>query len=216
MEQMLPISEWSKTYVAARLPAQTSACDTLFATDTTLGPVSYWRIVASQQAMLRFTWTGQLDGLPPDMLPVTRGLPARLVVSGDGDFVVHSDVPILVTQGMDCEASLSSAVPGDAPLPPQVFALVPNFEHELSIVRKEDRLATPVLLDGQDISSQFVPVADGFSVARKVFAPCYESVDRCVHRLTGAHGLTLRGMDVTSSYATTAATWLKCNIDACP
>ncbi|HET6150198.1 MAG TPA: IgGFc-binding protein [Polyangia bacterium] len=215
MEQMVPISEWSKSYVAARLPAESSACDTLFAADTTLGPVSYWRILASQPAMLRFSWTGQLDGLPPDILPVPGGQPLRLVVSGQGDFVVHSDVPILVTQGMDCEATLSSAVPVDAPLGPQTFALAPNFEHEVSIVRKDDHRAPPVLLDGQDISDLFFPVADGFSVARKEFPPCYESVDRCVHRLTGAHGMTLRGMDVTSSYATTPVSWLKC-IDACP
>jgi len=215
MEQMVPISEWSKSYVAARLPAQTTACDTLFASDATLGPVSYWRIVASKQATLEFSWTGQLDGLPSDPLPVTRGLPFRLVVSGEGDFVVHSNVPILMTQGMDCEATLSSAVPVDAPLGPLTFALVPNFEHALVIVRKDSRDAPPVLLDSYDISDQFVPIADGFSVARREPPSCYDSVGACVHQLTGAHGLTLRGMDVTSSYATTPMTWVKCGTDTC-
>jgi hypothetical protein len=216
MEQMLPVSEWSRTYVAARLPAQTSACDTLFADDTTLGPVSYWRIVAADdKAMVRFTWTGQLDGLPSGWLSVTRGLPQRLVVSGEGDFVVHSTVPIMLTQGMDCEATLSSAVPVDQLLGDQVFALAPNFEHALAIVRKDDRNAPSVLFDGEDISGLFVAAADGFSVARKVIPPCYQDVRQCIHRLTGAQGLTLRGMDVTSSYATTPATWVKCLYDSC-
>jgi hypothetical protein len=217
MEQMLPVSEWSKTYVAARLPAQTSACGTLFASETTLGPVSYWRIVASEQTMLTFSWTGQLDGLPPErMLPATRGLPIPLLVSGDGDFVVRAGVPILMTQGMDCEPTLSGAVPGDAPLGNQLFALAPTFEHVLTIVRRDGRDVAPVLLDGNDISELFQPADDHFSVARKEIPPCYDSVEQCVHQLTGAYGLTLRGMDVTSSYATTMATWSKCGLDTCP
>lgn len=217
MEQMVPISEWSKTYVAARLPAQTSACNTLFASETTLGPVSYWRIVASDQTMLTFSWTGQLDGLPPErMLPATRGLPIPLVVSGEGDFVVHATAPILMTQGMDCEPTLSGAVPVDAPLGTQLFALAPTFEHVLTIVRRDGRDAPPVLLDGNDISDQFQPADDRFSVARKEIPACYDSVEQCIHRLSGAYGLTLRGMDVTSSYATTMATWSKCSIDTCP
>ena len=216
MEQMVPTTEWSKTYVAARLPAQTSACDTLFASETTLGPVSYWRIIASDQTTLTFSWTGQLDGLPPDgMLPATQGLPIQLVVSGEGDFVVHASVPILMTQGMDCEASLSGAVPVDAPLGTQLFALAPAFEHALTIVRKDGRNPPPVLLDGQDISDMFQPADDRFSVARTVIPPCYDSVEQCVHQLAGADGLTLRGMDVTSSYATTVTTWSKCLVD-CP
>jgi hypothetical protein len=149
------------------------------------------------------------------MLTVAAGLPARLVVSGEGDFVVHANAPILMTQGMDCEATLSAAVPADAPLGTRLFALAPNFEHALVIVRKDDRNAVPVLLDGVDLADQFHPAADGFSVARQIIPPCYESAEQCVHQLTGAYGLTLRGMDVTSSYATTLVSWYKCT-DSCP
>ena len=47
-------------------------------------------------------------------------------------------MPILVTQGMDCEPTLASAIPADAPSDMQVFTLAPNFDHMLAIVRKND------------------------------------------------------------------------------
>ena len=129
---------------------------------------------------------------------------------------MHSKVPILVTQGMDCEPSLSSAVPVDAPLGPQLLALAPNFEHVLAIVRKDDGHRTPVTFDDEDIANEcFVAVGDGFSVCRLTIPPCYGPITGCMHRLVGAHGLTLRGMDVACSYAATVPTWPACQSDGC-
>ena len=153
-------------------------------------------------------------------------MPYPYFVSSSEDFIVQSDKPILVTQGMDCEPTLASAIPGDAPSDVQVFTLAPNFDHMLAIVRKND--VTPnsrrVKLDGIDITGQFsrvsppscwVAVDNGFEVARVPVPPCLGTVDDCVHTLTGAWGMTLRGMDTSSSYSTTFPSWLQCFSDSC-
>jgi hypothetical protein len=218
MEQMLPISQWSKTYVAARLPPQTDACNSLFpspdgsARTTTVGT---WRVVAEHMANLSFTAPPTVQGLPTESITIPRALSYPLPVTGTGDFIVHSSVPIMVTQGMDCEPSLSSAVPVDAPLGPQLLALAPNFEHVLAIVRKGDRFTAPVTFDDEDIGDDFTLVGDGFWVDRITIPPCYGPIAQCMHRLVGAHGLTLRGMDVACSYAVTVPTWPACRSDSC-
>jgi hypothetical protein len=220
MEQMLPINQWSKTYVAARLPPQTDACNSLFpspngsASTTTVGT---WRVVSEKMANLSFTAPPTVLGLPTEPITTIPGaLAYPLPVTGTGDFIVHSTVPIMVTQGMDCEPSLSSAVPVDAPMGPQLLALPPNFEHVLAIVRKGDGHSTPVSFDGVDIDpGDFTWVGEGFWVDRLTIPPCYGPIGQCMHRLVGAHGLTLRGMDVACSYAVTVPTWPACQSDSC-
>ena len=139
---------------------------------------------------------------------------------------MQSDKPILVTQGMDCEPTLASAIPGDAPSDVQVFTLAPNFDHLLAIVRKIDVTnSRRVKLDNNDITSLFSRVSpavmpgaqvdNGFEVARVPVPPCLGTVDQCVHTLTGAWGMTFRGMDTSSSYSTTFPSWLQCFGESC-
>jgi hypothetical protein len=210
MEQMAPTGTWSKNYVAAWLPAQADACASLFDP----GVMSYWRVVALNDANISFvSASGQpLPGLP-SALHILRGAPVGFMVQSQADFLVHSDQPILVTQGMDCEPTLASAVTADAQNDQELFTLAPNFDHMLAIVRQGSGGAR-VTLDGNDITTQFVPVAEGFEVAHIQIPICYGSVDQCVHRLTGAFGMTLRGMNVGCSYSTTFPAW-PCHIEGC-
>ena len=213
MEQMLPMGAWSKSYVATRLPAQSAACDS-----TLGGPsVGLWRFLSVAANQLHFLSAAPIPGMRAsvDLMP---GKVFELSVASDQDFVVRADMPFLMTQGMDCEPTLSSAVPADAPGGVvQLFALPPNFDHELAIVRRNDGngLAGRVTLDGQDISGDFVAAGDGFEVARHGFPPCLGDVAACLHRLTGAYGLTLRGMDVVCGYAVTFPTWVHCMDTGC-
>ena len=82
-------------------------------------------------------------------------------------------------------------------------------------MRKDDRFNTPVTFDGDDIGATFVAIGEGFSVARRTIPPCYGGIDQCMHRLNGAYGLTLRGMDVACSYAVTVPTWTAACSDSC-
>ena len=66
---------------------------------------------------------------------------------------MQSDKPILVTQGMDCEPTLASAIPVDAASDVQVFTLAPNFDHMLAIVRKNDGSGHRVMLDLREITA---------------------------------------------------------------
>ena len=229
MEQMMPTGSWSHQYIAAHLPPQTTTCDSIFPG----GALSYWQIIAAEDANVTFASASgpQVPGLP-DMttLHAGRGVPYPLWVPSGDDFVVQADKPILVTQGMDCEPTLASAVPGDAPSDDvQVFTLAPNFDHILAIVRRNTKDAPRVKLDNTDITSLFSavspsspasavlpisPVAD-FQVARVWEPPCVGAVAQCVHTLTGAWGMTLRGMDTSSSYSTTFPSWQQCNGDSC-
>jgi len=218
MEQMMPTGSWSKVYIAAHLPPQTGTCDSIFPG----GAQSFWQIIASENSALSYTTR---SGQPIPGFPVyaTKGLPYPFFVPTDDDFIVTGENPILVTQGMDCEPTLASAIPGDAPSDVQVFTLAPNFDHMLAIVRKND-LNNPhsVWLDNSDISDLFSPVSPDtpdsslvFEVARVPVPPCQGTVDRCVHTLTGAWGMTLRGMDTSSSYSTTFPSWVQCAGDSC-
>ena len=213
MEQMMPTGKWSRQYIAAHLPPQKGTCDSIFPGNAQ----SFWQIIASADATVTFSSaSGQpIPGLPDDMTQhAAKGVPYLYFVSSSEDFIVQSDKPILVTQGMDCEPTLASAIPGDAPSDVQVFTLAPNFDHLLAIVRKIDVTnSRRVKLDNNDITSLFSRVSpavmpgaqvdNGFEVAHVPVPPCLGTVDQCVHTLTGAWGMTLRGMDTSSSYSTT-------------
>lgn len=215
MEQMLPTGSWSESYLAARLPPQEDTCNSIFPS----GVGSFWQVVAADEANVTFA---TLAGTP--LLGFTGGshqskaYAYQYWVEGTDDFLVTANVPILVTQGMDCEPTLSAAISTEAAMGVQVFALAPNFDHMLAIVRKNDNgNPDPVRLDGNDISNLFPPVANTYDVARVEVPACYGTVDSCVHTLTGAWGMSLRGMDTSSSYATTFPSWLDCvGGDSCP
>ncbi|HSZ81462.1 MAG TPA: IgGFc-binding protein, partial [Polyangia bacterium] len=105
-EQLLPVASWGTSYVAAELTPQAGVCDP---TITPAGS-SIWRIVADQDdTQVHFTGPGGADGgAPPDRM---IGAGEVFQIYAVGDFSVTSSKPVLVMQGMDCEPTLSSAVP---------------------------------------------------------------------------------------------------------
>lgn len=211
-EQMPPIATWSQTYVAASLTPQSNIdCTSFFGTTG----ASIWRVLASADdttVTFEGPGAGTLQLLPPggvaaplqQPLALDAGQSASLI--GVGSFTVAATNPILVTQGMDCEPSLSLAIAVDAgtlvkSLP---FAALPNFDQLLGIVRPQ---SAEVDLDGSAIpDGAFQSVGGGFEVAEVPLGACPANQGVCPHLLTGAvgFGMTLRGMDVQSSYALTA------------
>src|SRR5206468_409899 len=98
-EQMPPVYAWSYKYVAAALPPQEGACDTLLGTQPGMPPLSLWRMIA---------WGGpshiEIVG-PSGPIHTEDAWPPRkvLALTLPGDFVVTSKQPLLMTQGIDCE-----------------------------------------------------------------------------------------------------------------
>ena len=130
-----------------------------------------------------------------------------------------------MTQGMDCEPTLSLAIPADRMLKDVTFAVLPRFDQMITVARPTSELipfalalTEPVLLDGDAIpESLFRPAGGGFEVAQVAVPECPWSEEVCTHRLQGTFGVTLRGMDVVASYATTLPIW-NCGSDpdSCP
>ena len=219
-EQMPPMATWSRTYVAASLTPQSSiGCTSFFGTDG----ASIWRVLASvDHTTITFEGPGAtaLQRLPTgggmaeplvEPLLLDAGQAASLV--GVGSFTVIADNPILVTQGMDCEPSLSLAIAADggALIKNLRFAVLPNFDQLLGIVRLQN---AQVDLDGLALpDAMFQPAGGGFEVAEVTLPPCLPVKDVCTHHLTSSvgFGMTLRGMDVASSYALTAPALVGCD-----
>jgi hypothetical protein len=202
-EQMPPVYAWSKQYVAAALPPQDGgACDTLLGKGRSL-----WRLLV---------W-----GKPSDIAIIGPGGLIRsqekfppgevMEFTMTGDFIVTSTEPMLMTQGMDCEPSLSLAISADRFLNDLTFAVLPGFDHVVAVARKE---RTVVTLDGGPIREPFMPAGGGFEVARVHLDACPVSQQVCTHRLQGSFGMTLRGMDIAASYALTAPVWYGCIDDS--
>jgi hypothetical protein len=202
LEQIPPLAYWGKTYVAAALPPQREACGSLFA----IGGASLWRVMA-WASDTHVSFDGPGTDLPAPFTLDGGGV-RDLVVPNDVSFTVHADQPILVTQGMDCEPSLSLAVPVERLLTDQSFPVLPNFDQMVAVVR---RRGDYVALDGDSLEGQFAPAGADFEVAQVPLAPCTESPGVCTHRLTGAFGMSLRGMDVVCGYALTVPTWKGCD-----
>ena len=129
------------------------------------------------------------------------------------DFVVSASHAVLLTQGIDCEPSLSLAISADRLLNDVTFAVLPVFDQMIAVVRPQTEpiplllaQADPVLLDGVPIEG-WTPVGGGYEVARVTLEACPPSQEVCTHRLQGTFGMALRGMDVLASYATTMPAW---------
>ena len=201
-EQMPPIVSWSTTYVAASLPPQANTCNTLLGQPG----ASIWRLLA---AVDRTTVTFAIpdgNGPPPDPITLKAGQTAEIVTTGD--FVASSTEPFLMTQGIDCEPSLSLAVSADLFLDDLTFAVLPWFDQVAAVVRTQ---GVQVLLDDSPIpDAQFTPAGDGYEVARVSLPTCPSSQEACAHRLQGTFGVTLRGMDVLASYALTMPAFPNC------
>jgi len=91
--------------------------------------------------------------------------------------------------------------------------VLPNFDQLVAVARLK---GAAVMLDGTPIDdARFVPAGsddDGhtYEVARIPIGTCNPRDMVCTHRLTGQFGMTLRGMDVLSSYALTVPSLQDC------
>jgi hypothetical protein len=201
-EQMPPLSSWSKSYLAAAMTPQASiGCTSFFGMDG----ASIWRVLASHDGTL-VKVAG--PGIPLATYPLDTGAVQTLVELGS--FTVTANYPILVTQGIDCEPSLSLAVAVGATtlLTSLPFAVPPSFDLLLEIVRPT---GAEILLDGTAIrGAMFQAVGGTFELASIPLAPCIptDGSGVCTHLLissskSGGFGMSLRGMDVGSSFAFT-------------
>ncbi|HXJ21731.1 MAG TPA: IgGFc-binding protein [Polyangia bacterium] len=209
-EQMLPLSSWSKTWVAAPLAPQGSiGCTSFFADgdgDGTDGG-SIWRVVANDDDT-----DVQLG--PPASETIRLHAGESLTRVSSAPFTIVGSKPILVTQGMDCEPTLSLAIGADAKalLTSLAFAGVPGFDQELVIVRS---IGSVIALDNMHIPDNvFQSVGGGFEMAALPLPNCGATSGACLHRLVatvGGFGMTMRGMDVSASFALTAPGLLRCD-----
>jgi hypothetical protein len=201
-EQMPPVTNWSKIYVAAAMTPQSSiGCTSLFG----MNGASIWRVLSSHDGT-EVTVAG--PGIPQASSLLDAG--AFLTLHETGSFTVTAKPnPILVTQGIDCEPSLSLGIPVAATLLTRLpFAVPPGFDLQLKVARAS---GAEILLDGAAIpGATFQSVGSGFEVATVPLAPCIptDGSGACTHLLvlrstTGGFGMSLRGMDVGSSFALT-------------
>jgi hypothetical protein len=207
-EQLLPVSMWGTAYVAAQLTPEAGVCDPLL-TDKAPPYASLWTIVADHDdTQVHF----QVASGPPPAPDRTIGAGETFHFSAIGSFVVNASGPIEIMQGIDCEPTLSSAVPTAIFLTDLWFGVLPNFETWITIVRPP---ATPptappptVYRDGAPIEEgAFVPAGGGYQVVSLPLEACPPEAGACAHHLEGRFGLTMRGMDVLSSWALTVPTW---------
>jgi hypothetical protein len=206
-EQMPPTAHWSYKYVAAALPPQANTCDTLLGGSGG----SLWRIMsANDDTKVEFISPDPSRPVHADTTIMKAGDVIEL--TADVDFVVKSLSPLLMTQGIDCEPSLSLAISADNLMEDQdvTFSVLPVFDQMVAIARLRNE---PVWLDGEPVENHapFVPAGGDYEVARVLLEPpCPPSKLVCTHRLQGRFGMTLRGMDVLASYALTAPSWKGC------
>ena len=204
-EQMPPVFAWSYKYVAASLPPEAATCDTLLGT----AGASVWRMMAvNDNTRIDFTWPANAPSPPPPAPPpLSAGEVVEIVAVGD--FVVSANWPLLMTQGIDCEPSLSLAISADKMLDDLTFAVLPSFDQVIAVARMND---DQIVLDGVPIDDRlFSPAGGVYQVARvQLQPPCPASQQVCQHRLQGKFGMTMRGMDVLASYALTAPAWTGC------
>ncbi|HSS40182.1 MAG TPA: IgGFc-binding protein [Polyangia bacterium] len=210
-EQMPPLSSWSKVYVAAPLAPQSSiGCTSFFADGEGVGAGSIWRVVAGEDDT-------RVDFGPssPERVWLRAGQSVTRV-SG-APFTVTATRPVLVTQGIDCEPSLSLAISAEqnALLTDVSFAALPVFDQLVAIVRQS---GTVLAMDGVPVSdSMFRAIDSQFELAELPVAACRAASGACLHRVTstgGGFGLTLRGMDVSASYALTTPGLLRCDLNS--
>ena len=199
-EQMPPLQSWSKSWVAAAMTPQSSiGCTSFFG----MNGASIWRVVSAQDGT---DVTVAAPGLPGATQRLDAGQVQTIVAVGSFT-ITSNNYPILVTQGIDCEPSLSLAVAVDATtfLKSLPIAVPPGFDLQLAIVRKAgaevdiDETAVP---DGN-----FQSVGNRLEVAVIPLDACVptDGSGVCTHLIESKIGfaVSLRGMDVGSSFALT-------------
>jgi hypothetical protein len=211
-EQLLPESSWGRQFVAAALPAQLDVCDGMLG----VPDASLWRIVAAHDdTTVTFDVPPGVTGTPPldQGATLAAGRAYEVVVSG-GSFTINASGPVQVMQGMDCEPTLAPAVNVKPFLTDLRFAVLPNFDQVIAVVRPA---GVPVSLDEGPIDdAKFRPAGGGFEVAQVTLDACSTTSEVCTHHLAGTFGVTLRGMDVVCSYALTLSTWVTCSDNTGP
>ena len=129
-----------------------------------------------------------------------------------GNFSVKLRGPLLLAQGIDCEPTLALAVSADTWLSDLSFAVLPNFDQLVAVARAKGAPSRSTAC--RSTMRGFVPAGTdqraSYEVARIPLSTCNPRDMVCTHRLTGQFGMTLRGMDVLSSYALTAPSWTGC------
>jgi hypothetical protein len=209
-EQMPPVPAWSTSYVAAALtPQQSIGCTSFFGA----AGGSLWRVVAAKDGTV-VTLSGPAIGPSTTKISLDAGASESFVEVGS--FAVDANLPVLVTQGIDCEPSLSLAIAvgGGAQLYKDLpFAVPPGFDLLLGIVR---HTGAEVDLDGVDLGdAPFEAVSADYEVAAVPLAACAptDGSGVCTHRLQSklGVGMSLRGMDVRSSYVLTAPVLIRCD-----
>jgi hypothetical protein len=202
-EQMPPMRAWSTTYIAAEVPPQANTCDSVLGASG----ASVWRIVAGEpETRVNFMAPSGVTGLPSSTITMEPGDVRTMVVAG-GSFTIKANKPVLVTQGIDCEPTLSLGISSNF-LRDYRFATLPNFDQVVAVVRK---LGENVALDGVVLDrSLFRPAGEEFEVALLPLPRCPAAEGTCTHRLSGRFGVTLRGMDVLGSWALTVPTSMGC------
>jgi hypothetical protein len=200
-EQMPPMRLWSTTYVAASAPAQADTCDSVLGATG----ASLWRIVAAEaDTRVDFTAPAGVLGLPASTMQMDKPGDVRGMVVAGGSFIVNANKPVLLTQGIDCEPTLSLAISVDRFLSDLRFATLPNFDQVAVVARKT---GSDVALDGVLLAaSLFKPAGKEYEVALVPLPSCPGAEGVCTHRLQGKFGVTLRGMDVLGSWALTVPT----------
>jgi hypothetical protein len=203
-EQLLPVTAWGSSFVAASLQPALGVCDSLYDG----GPTSIWRIVADQpNTQIQFQPAKNVTG-PFAPRTLGAGERLRLFVPAGVSFGVTASAPIEIMQGMDCEATLASAVPVVSPLADLWFAVLPTFDTALAVVRT---MGKPVFLDDARLAdSLFAPAGMGFEVGQIPIDACPAAEGVCSHHLSGQFGVTMRGQDVLTGWALTVPTWRPC------
>jgi hypothetical protein len=210
-EQMPPISSWAHSYLAAPLaPQSTIGCTSFFADAAGAGAGSIWRVVASRDDT-------RVDFGPPVSERVWLDAGQSVTRISATPFTVTANAPVLVTQGMDCEPSLALAVSTEpnALMSDLAIATIPVFDQIAAVVRNP---GVTVLLDGVQMPDAIFRAVDDFDLAEIPLPGCGASSGACLHRFTasgtGGIGVTIRGMDVSASYALTVPGLLRCASNA--
>jgi len=198
-EQMPPVFAWSYKFIGAALPPQAGTCDTLLGAGESL-----WRFIVATPR----TRVDIVGPAGPIMMGAMLDPGSVLELPIKGDFVATAPTPLLVTQGIDCEPTLSLAISGDRMLTDLSFAVLPSLDQVIAVARP---IGADVILDGMPRErNKFSRAGGGFEVARVTLDPCPASQQVCTHRLEGTFGMSLRGMDIVASYALTAPAWPGC------
>lgn len=199
-EQLVPVRSWGTSFVGPIVPPQPGVCDPVLAHGRSM------LLVVADKEGTDVRVASIIDDVDNPLRQYALAPGERIEVQTPHAVVVTSSHPVQVMQGIDCEPTLSSAVPTAPLLKDFYFAVLPGFDTVIALVRRPGRA---VFLDGARLEeSLFEPVGGGFDVAHVPLEACPRAEGVCTHHVEGEFGLTMRGMDVLASWALTVPTWV--------